>query len=437
MGSEALKSKLLNLGWLSIEEGLRIAVGLVFTVIAARKLGPEGFGAYAYVLSFVTILAPLARFGLEAHVMREAASAQPAGGGIYVSLAASAIMTVIAAILTIAAYLHSANPPGATLALMIAALPILLTAPFDLIAAYLKGREKMKQLALVRMGATAIFVSASLAVIVTAPSAWNFVVLRSVESGLLAVAGVVGLAIIGGAAFRRIRLDAVRKVLAGSLPLMISVFSTMIFLRIDQVFLGQMSTEQELGHYAVAARIAEIGNIVPALLQSVLFGAMVRNVQSEPGGLDRHMQSVFDAFALCGWGAAIVLGGASAVLLEPVFGAAYAASMPMLLILLLGMPFYFLFYAIGSELIARGQYWSAALLTVIGAITNIALNIVLIPQLDGAGAAWASVISYFVASFGMVFVIADYRKSSWKMARALNPFGAAKRIASVYLDNQS
>lgn len=408
---------------------MRLAVGLAFTVFAARTLGPEGFGAYAYVLSFVTILAPLARFGLEAHVMREAASREPTDGGLYVALAASAIMTVIAAFLTILAFLYSDNPAGVSPALMIVALPILLTAPFDLIAAFLKGREKMKELALSRMAATAIYVAATLMVIQSASDARNFLMLRSIESGLLAAAAVVSFLYIGGAVFRSIKWSILKKTLTGSLPLMISVFSTMIFLRIDQVLLGLLSSATELGHYAVAARIVEIGNIVPALLQATLFGAMVRNFQSGPDGLEPHMQSVFDAFALGGWVAALGFGIAAELLLEPAFGSAYAGAMPMLLILLLGMPFYFLFYAIGSELIARGLYWTAASLTSVGAITNIVLNLITIPWLGGQGAAWASIVSYFVAGIGATALMADHRESSRKMIRALDPIGAARRLA--------
>lgn len=406
---------------------------MAFTAIVARKLGPEGFGAYAYVLSFVTILAPLARCGLEAHVMRQAASSESTEGGVYVSLAASAIMTVVAATITMTVLILSNNPAGITPTLVIVALPILLTAPFDLIAAYLKGREKMKQLAIPRMVASIIFVLASLFILISVPYTRYFVMARSIESGLLAAAAVISFVFVGGAAFQNVRYEILKKTLIDALPLMIAVFSTMIFLRIDQIFLGQMSNEEELGHYAVAAKIVEIGNIAPALLQSILFGAMVRNVQSGPDGLDPHMQSVFDVFALSGWTAAIVLGATSALLLEPVFGSAYAGTMPMLGILLLGMPFYFLFYAIGSELTASGHYWTAAALTAAGAATNIVLNAALIPRFGGQGAAWASVIAYFLAGIGMTSLTANHRKSSWKMVHALNPIGAGRRLVSVYV----
>ncbi|MBV1689345.1 flippase [Novosphingobium sp. G106] len=406
-------------------------IGLAFTVIVARKLGPEGFGAYAYVLSFVTILSPLARFGMEAHVMREAASDEAGKGSIYVSLAASAITTVLAAAITVVAFLLSNNPAGVTPILLIVALPILLAAPFDLVVAYLKGREQMKQFAIPRMIASIAFVIASLLVFVFTPYPRYFVMLRSMESIFLGVAAIASFVLIGGAAFQTIKLDMLKKTLAEALPLMIAVFSTMIFLRIDQVFLGQLSNEEELGRYAVAARIVEIGNIAPAVLQSTLLGAMVRNFQSGPGGLDPHMQAVFDLFALSGWVAAIALGVAAALFLEPVFGSAYAGSMPMLWVLLLGTPFYFLFYAIASELTATGSYWNSALLTGTGAITNIGLNFLLVPRFGGVGAAWASVVAYFVAGIGMTYLSVNYRGSSRKMVLALNPLGSASRLISV------
>lgn len=427
-----MKSKLLNLGWLSIEEGLRLVGGLVVTVIVARELGPEGFGAYAYVISFVTLLGPLARFGLEAHVSREAASTQESEGAFNVSLAASVLTTAIAVSLTVLAYWGSDNPPGVGPGLLLAALPILLLAPLDLLAAFLKGRERMRELALTRMAASTIYLVVFAIILVQAPSTRNFVMLRSVEVALLAVAALAAFLYIGGAPWRRINIRKIRETLIDAFPLMLALFFGIALLRADQVLLGQLSNDDTLGQYAVAARIFEIGIIAPSVLQSTVFASMVRNHQSVDDGLSVYMQSVFDTFSLAGWITAIGFGICGALIMRPVFGSAYADALPMLNILLLGMPFYFLFFALNTELMAIGRYWIAAFLPAVGGLTNVTLNLLVIPPFGGEGAAWASVLSYFVAGIGGSLMISRLQPSGRKMLLALNPVSAARRLLTIY-----
>jgi Na+-driven multidrug efflux pump len=124
------------------------------------------------------------------------------------------------------------------------------------------------------------------------------------------------------------------------------------------------------------------------------------------------------------------------LLVEPVFGPAYSKAISMLLILLVGMPFFFLFYAVGTELAVTGRYWTGAAITAGAAAINIMLNVILIPGLGGQGAAWASAFSYFAASIGIANLVTGLRSSSTKMLRAINPIGATLRLSRLCIDDE-
>lgn len=55
---------------------VNMLLGLVITIILARYLGSAGYGVYAYVIAFVSILAIPAQFGFPKLVVRETAKAQ-------------------------------------------------------------------------------------------------------------------------------------------------------------------------------------------------------------------------------------------------------------------------------------------------------------------------------------------------------------------------
>lgn len=144
------------------------------------------------------------------------------------------------------------------------------------------------------------------------------------------------------------------------------------------------------------------------------------------------MQRLYDVMGLAAWAVMAGLGIVAVLLFEPVFGAAYAGGLPMMLVLLLGLPFSYLGVARGTMMTIRGWLWTSPATTAAGALANVVLNLLLIPRFGGLGAAGATVISYWLAAFGMSFLLPWLRPAAWRMTRALNPPAAALRLRRVY-----
>lgn len=61
----------LDVSWLLLSFGLRLAAGMVVLILLARVLGREAFGQFAYCLALATLFAVPANFGLGTYVLRE------------------------------------------------------------------------------------------------------------------------------------------------------------------------------------------------------------------------------------------------------------------------------------------------------------------------------------------------------------------------------
>jgi O-antigen/teichoic acid export membrane protein len=207
-------------------------------------------------------------------------------------------------------------------------------------------------------------------------------------------------------------------------------------MRIDLVMLGQMVEAGELGAYGVATRMAETANFIPAIVQGTVFAAVMRNYQRDPDNFDAYMQRIFDISGLLAWLAMIGFGGITILGLEPIFGPAYASALPMTLILLLGLPFFFLYYAWGMMLTAKKWFWTIAATTGLGALANILLNFLLIPLYGARGAAAATVFAYFLAGIGASLLYPPMRAAGWRMLRSLEPIGSARRLWKLYLQRE-
>ncbi len=429
-----LRAKVNNFSFLAIEQIVRLGIGLVVMALIARQLGPDQLAAYAYVFSIVAILAPVGRFGLDAIILRQVAIDPDNPAHVLTNSIVLSIMTSLFALAASVAFVALwGGPSGVTVTLMFFAGLTILVIPAEFPVLYLKAIERVGLVTVLR-SVTAVIAGIVIAIAaLSGAGLLDFVILRAFEAVAVGAAGVLAAALLAPCA-RMVWPSAasIRHYLKAALPLMIAGLATLAYMRIDQVMLGQMAAAEQLGKYSVAARIAEVANILPMVLQGTLYAAIVRNFNADPARFDDYMQRIYDIFALAAWPAMIAIGLVSWFLLVPVFGEEFSGALPMLLLLLLGTPLFFLYYAWGTMLTVRQWMWAAPAVAGFGAVTNIALNLALIPEFGGTGAALATVISYGVSSIGGSFLIGKLRLSAISMIRALDPVNSSRRLIRIY-----
>ena len=102
-----------------------------------------------------------------------------------------------------------------------------------------------------------------------------------------------------------------------------------------------------------------------------------------------------------------------------IFGADYDASTPILVIHTWASVFIFMRAALSRWILIENALYFSLLTQGLGALSNVGLNYMLIPFYGGKGAAWATLISYAIASF---FAVAIYRRTRpvfWLMLKSL------------------
>lgn len=429
-----LRTKFSNFSFLAVEQVLRLGIGLVVMTLIARQLGPDELAAYAYVFSIAAIMAPIGRFGLDAIILRQVA-ADPAdslwvlSNAIVISITA----TFVAIALGVLVVALAGGPNGVTVPLMFFAALTILAIPAEIPVLYLKAVERVGLVTFLRTMTAVIAGTAISIAALSGAGLLEFVVLRAAEALAVAAAGALAAVLLTKSGRMAMpNATSIIGYLKTALPLMIASLATLAYMRIDQVMLGQMVAPDQLGKYSVAARIAEVANFLPVVLQSTLYAAIVRNYHSAPNDFNCYMQRIYDVFGLIAWPTMAAIGLLSYFLLVPIFGEEFAGALPMLLILLLGTPLFFLYYAWGTMLTVREWMWAAPAVASFGAVTNIVLNLVLIPEFGGAGAAVATVISYGVASIGGSLIIGKLRPSAISMVFALNPIQSSRRLVKIY-----
>jgi PST family polysaccharide transporter len=200
-----------------------------------------------------------------------------------------------------------------------------------------------------------------------------------------------------------------------SWPLILSSIAASIYLKIDQVMLAEMVSVEQAGVYAVAARMSEVWYFIPQLLAAALFPALLRTKQVSEKLYAQRMRLCLAAFAV----AALIIATAATLFAEPIvltlFGAQYAAATAILQIHIWGGIFIFQRAVASKWMIAENLYLFSFVSHGLGAVLNVALNLLLIPRWGAIGSAVATVISYAGASYLFTFC----SRRTWPMARMM------------------
>lgn len=179
----------------------------------------------------------------------------------------------------------------------------------------------------------------------------------------------------------------------------------LLYLRIDVVMLGLLSGDAEVGLYFTAARVLEASFIVPHIVMLVVFPRLAKS-----NDVQHLFRRTIVGLGLSGLLAALALAGAGRWLIPQIYGAEWAGTGHILILLSLAAPAVFLGYCLTQALVAHDLQERYLVVALIGLTLNIGLNLILIPRFGGMGAAGATVVTEIIVTVGAATALIRRRK---------------------------
>jgi len=173
----------------------------------------------------------------------------------------------------------------------------------------------------------------------------------------------------------------------------------MIFMKIDQVMLGQMIGDSEVGVYSAAVRISEIWYFIPGAIVSSVAPAIYAAKEKSESLYYQRIGQLLSLMTCISLAIALPMSFLSDKIIMVMFGSRYAEAGAILAVHIWTSLFVFMGLATSPWFIAEGLNHVSLGKTLFGAILNIILNLFLIPKYAGLGAAIATIISQAAAAF--------------------------------------
>lgn len=402
-----LQKALTNTGWLFGDQILRMGVGLLVGVWIARYLGPEQFGLLSYAIAFVSLFGAIASLGLNGIIVRdlvkEPDDANTMLGTAFVLQFIGGFLAFGLAIVVIG----FARPDDSSAKLMIAVLGfVMVFKSTEVVKYWFESQVQSKYTIWIENGVFLLFAIVKVALILGQASLMAFVWAAFVE-GVLVAAGLLGIYAWRGGYLSNWRphYNRAKTLLKDSWPLILSGMAIMVYMRIDQIMLGQMLGDEAVGIYSAAVRISEVWYFIPTAIVASVFPSIIEARKQSESLYYQQLQKLYDLMVLLALAVAVPMTFLSDWIIELLFGGAYGQAGNVLAIHIWSGLFVFLSVASGKWFVVENLTMLALKRNLYGAALNVILNLVFIPKWGMQGAAMATLISYSVAAYFSDFLL--------------------------------
>ena len=403
-----------NTSWLFGEKILRMIVGLFVSIWVARYLGPEQFGLFSYAQSFVGLFTAIATLGLDGIVVRELVKDESRRDELIGTAFWLNILGALGVLIVLAIAINFTSNDSYTSSLVFIIASATIFQSFNVVDMYFQSKVLSKYI--VYANVISLFISSivKITLILNEAPLIAFAWVILFDSFILA-SGFIYFYLKNRrhneqpnrysvfdteSSFAwKFNKSTAFSLLKDSWPLILSGIVISIYMKIDQVMIKEMMNAEAVGQYAAAVRLSEAWYFIPMVIASSLFPAIINAKKQSEELYYARLQKLYSLMVWLAIAIALPMTFLSDWVVHFLYGEQYNQAGSVLMIHIWAGVFVFLGVASGKWLLSENLQISSTVNTSIGAIVNIWLNYILIPKIGVSGAAWATLISYFVAAY--------------------------------------
>ena len=389
-----------NTSWLLFDKVSRMGLGLIVVVWIARIVGPAEFGVFNYATALVSMVSALSALGLQGILTRDLVRTPAARAELLASALALRLVASLAGVVVAMVAIWVLRP-GDQLAAVLVLILALSALPqcADIIEYECQSRLQAKPIVVLRNCAFFSFV-----LVKSGLALWGAGIVLFAASNTAEIV-MAGALMAWYAHSRGIPLSlahaswsACRNLLRDCLPVVISSVAILIYMRIDQLMLGQMLGDEAVGMYSAAARVSEAWYFVPVSIMVSVAPLLTKWHQEGTAVYAKRLRQLMTGMLWLGIAVAALLTWGGHSLVHLLYGNAYSPASTVLIVHAWTGPFVALGLVTGSWFLNNGLLRYSMFQTLIGATANIALNLLMIPRWGAAGAALATVVSQAIST---------------------------------------
>jgi len=399
-----------------IAKASTVSISLLITVLVTRQFSVFDYGEFIKIMSFVSVFYLLADFGFNATFLKRTSDKdfQSHFDKFFALRIGSSVFLTIFCILLVLPLPYSpadgtGYSSGVKFGVFLASFTIFFQGLFNTANAIFQKKLRYDLSSL----ASIIASLATLVLVLLVLPFNNLYLLILSYTFSSAVLFLVAYRLLNKFAYKpKPSFDSIysKKMFLGSMSLGITLVINLIYFRIDTIILGFYRPPAEVAFYGLAYRIFETVLVIPIFFSNSIFPIFLANIHN-PVSLKRIFKKSALLLTVISVSLSLFFFMASGAIINLISGPEFASSAPLLRILSIGYPLFFLSAIVMWLLISfNHQKLLSFLYLAIGAL-NLIANLYFIPIHGAIASAYITVISEFaILVGGSIILIVKLKK---------------------------
>lgn len=418
-----------NINWLFFDKAIQMIVAFFVGVWVIRYLGPERYGVLSYVVAFVALFGFISKLGMDGVAVREFVKNPKKKREIFWTLCFLRVIAGFFAFIssvTVIFFIKQGDALIFWLAVIIALGFIFQVS--DIFDFWFQSQVASKYAVYIRSAVTILSGAIRIALVLMKSSLFAFAWVMLLE----VVLTFVGFVVIFLKKKEKISVPKIdfsigKQILSDSWPLILSGVAVTIYMKIDQIMIGSMLNNELLGNYSAAVSLSEMWYFFPTVIASSVFPAVLYARKHDESLYIKRLQDLYDLMMWSSVAFAVPVSIFSKNIISLLFGQQYDQAALVLSIYVWAGVAVSLGVASSNYLIAENLTKVSFYRTFFGAVLNVFLNLILIPRYGIIGSAIATLASYTVATFSVIFFTKS-RETFIMLLKTLNLFRIIKGL---------
>lgn len=407
--------------WLLLDKVTKAILYLITWILIARLLGPDQFGILNYAISLVFFFTAIASLGLDDIVVRNLLKKEHTPETI---LGTALVMKVFGSILSIFLIFliafYTSDDHSTKKAIYIISLSIFFNS-FNVFIFYFQSQVLLKYAAISNIFTLIISTFIKLYLIYNDAELIYFALMFVFDGVVLSIMLIYFFNKKSDISFLNFNFD---KYLAISLlqdgwPLIFTGLLISIYMKIDQIMITQILGASENGIYAAAVFLSESCNFIAIVITASIFPAILNAKNNNDQLYEKRLSNMYFILFWLAVLISIFITLTSSTLVYILYGTEFAKSAYILNIHIWSSILVFIGLANSKWFISENLQKFSMIYTLLGALINILLNYFWLQSIGVSGAAWATLVSYFVAAYLSLLIFKETRISFYRINRSI------------------
>ena len=397
-------------------------IGFIVGIYVARYLGPSQYGVLSFVTSLVSLFAVATHMGLSGVVVRELVKYPEERNEVLGSTMALKLFGgCLGFILFLIYALSTERVSNIEFSIILVISATMFLKPFEIFDFWFQSQVQARYSAIAKSTALLLVSLFKMGLVLLGAGLFYFAFAYFLQILLAAAISFFFYKRTTNLALKEWKVNKSRAVAMFKMGWMVmlgALFGT-IYLRIDNVMLKMMISNQSVGIYSVASQLSEVWYFIPSVIVTSLFPKLIDIHGRNTLEFNRRFQQLLDFLFFLALCLAVPVTFLAEPLVLRLYGPAYHHAGTVLSIHIWAGVFIFMRQAFSKWILIENALQFSMITQGMGALINVILNFILIPKYEEVGAAVATLLSYATASYIALAFYSKSRPVFWMMSRSL------------------